>query len=120
MAGLDHVVLDVRSETVLRAEEGRKGDRPMLTEQVGDMTELAIDRGRIADKADSSAIEGGRCEQTLAPELHAHAPDYFTLLPRDAQALERSGSIEVLRPKSFKRRPARLKRTTVNASDVFR
>jgi hypothetical protein len=120
VAGLDHVVLHVRSETVLRAEEGRKSDRAVLAEQVCDVSELAIDRGRIANEADPLAVKGGRCEQTLATELYTHALDYFTLLPRDAQAHNGLLPIDFAAKKSFKQRSARSKTTTVNASDVFR
>ena len=44
----------------------------MAGEAIGDVPQLAVDRRRIADDPDALAVEGGRIENPLGTEAHAH------------------------------------------------
>jgi len=76
MPRLDHVVLHVRPEAVLGAEE-RGQPRPWVGgEAVGHVPEVAVDRRRIAHEADATAVESRRFEEPFRPKTHAHARNY--------------------------------------------
>ena len=68
---LDHVVLHVGSEAVLRAEDGGKARARVHGQAVGDVPQVSIDRSGVADDADPRAVEACRVEQTLGPERDA-------------------------------------------------
>jgi hypothetical protein len=52
---LDHVVLNVGSEAVLRAEECEHLHVRIAADAIGSMTQRAVDRRGIADNADPAA-----------------------------------------------------------------
>ena len=52
---LDHVVLQVRAEPVLRSEERRQRDLGILKEPIRGVLELRVDRGWVAHEADALA-----------------------------------------------------------------
>jgi hypothetical protein len=65
MTGFDHVLLNVRSESMLWPEN-RTQPRPwMKGEAVDDVNELMIDGGGVTDDADALTVETGRREQSL-------------------------------------------------------
>ena len=67
---LDHVVLEVGAEAVLRAED--RGERAVRRggEPIDDVPELVVDRGGIGEHADAQAVEARRGEQAFGAELH--------------------------------------------------
>src|SRR5207249_2569647 len=69
---LNHVVLDVRPEPMLRAEDSRESGSRMRREPVRDVPQVAVHRRRVADHADAFAVESVRLEETLGPKAHAH------------------------------------------------
>ena len=52
---LDHVVLQVRPEPVLRPEERGQRDVRVVVQPVGGVREAAVDRCRVADEPDAAA-----------------------------------------------------------------
>jgi len=73
---LDHVVLNVGSEAVLRAENGGQTRLRMRGEPIGDVAELPVARRRIAHNPHARAVEGGRRQEALGPENDWHSSDY--------------------------------------------
>jgi hypothetical protein len=69
---LDHVVLDVRSKAVLGAEQRREPGAGMGGQAIGDVPQLVIDRGRVADHADATAVQRTGIKEPLRAETHAH------------------------------------------------
>ena len=69
---LDHVVLQVGVEAVLRTED--RGERHAFgaREPIADMDELGVDRGRVGDDADATAAEASRDEQACGSERDGH------------------------------------------------
>ena len=67
---LDHVVLQVRAEAVLRTED--RGERPVRRggEPIDDMAEVTVDRGGIGEHADAQAVQARRGEQPFGAEQH--------------------------------------------------
>ena len=59
---LDHVVLEIGSEAVLRAEERRQRDVGIVAQAVGGVLEAGVHRRRIAHQADAPRRQsaGGR------------------------------------------------------------
>ena len=53
--GLDHVVLQVRAEAMLRPEERRQRDVRIRMQPIGGVRQAAVDRGRVADQTDAAA-----------------------------------------------------------------
>jgi len=72
VTGLDHVLLNVGPESVLGSKDRPQLDGRVREEPVGGMTELAVNRRRIADDADSLMIESRRIEQAFETQPHAH------------------------------------------------
>ena len=68
MRGLDHVVLHVRPESVLRAEDRRQCQVVGRCQPIDDVDEAAIERGVVADDADASAVQTRRGEQKIGSE----------------------------------------------------
>ena len=89
VTGLDHVLLHVGSEPVLRSEDRREARAGCCGESIDDVPQLGVDRCRIADEADAPAVEVGRIEQAVGAKSHAwvdyegpatrsHFPGYAT------------------------------------------
>jgi hypothetical protein len=70
VTGLDHVLLDIGSKSMLRSEQGRQFTMPLAREAVRDVSKLAIDRGGMTDDAKAFAMEPDRIEETFGAELH--------------------------------------------------
>ena len=87
---LDHVLLQVGAEAVLRAEQRRQ--RPVARrEAIGGVDDAAVDRGRVADEADALAgdeLAIGAVEQPFEAEAHGHAPIIVVARPRAALGIE--------------------------------
>ena len=81
VARLDHVVLHVRPEPVLRPEDRRERDARFGADPVEDVPEAGIDRRRVADHADPAAAQRPGIEETFAPKPDSHASDD---MPSDA------------------------------------
>ena len=67
---LDHVVLQVGAEAVLRAENGAEPDGLAQGDPIDDVPERAVDRGRIGDDADAQAVQAVRGEETFGTQDH--------------------------------------------------
>ena len=67
---LDHVVLQVGAEAVLRPENG--GQRPVgrCGQAIDNVLEIAVDRGVIGEHADAQALQARRGEQPICAEQH--------------------------------------------------
>ena len=67
---LDHVVLEVRAESVLRPEDG--GQRPVgrCGQAIDNVLEIAVDRGVIGEHADAQALQARGGEQPICAEQH--------------------------------------------------
>jgi hypothetical protein len=68
---LDHVVLDVRPEAVLRAEDGAERQPFAAGQPIDDVGEAAIELRVIADHADAQAVEPRRAQQNIRADPHA-------------------------------------------------
>ena len=60
MVRLNHVVLHVRPEPVLRSEQRGEGDPGQRGDQVADMDKSGIDGGRVGDESHASTGEARR------------------------------------------------------------
>jgi hypothetical protein len=72
MTGLDHVLLHVGPEAVLRAEERGKSNPGIGGEAVCDMPELAVNRGGVADDAHAAAGQQARVEKAFRSQRDPH------------------------------------------------
>ena len=70
MVGLDHVVLDVRAEPVLRSEHRRQRDTGQRGDGIGDVPEPGVHRCRVRDQTDPLAGETGG--QARGSESNGH------------------------------------------------
>jgi hypothetical protein len=68
MGRLDHVVLDVRSEAVLRSEDGAQRDAVGPGKPVDHVTERAVNRRVVADDADARITKTAGCDQYVGSE----------------------------------------------------
>ena len=59
MARFDHVLLDVRAEPVLGAEDRRERPVRRSGEGVGDMAKVMVDRGGIGERANRNPLRRG-------------------------------------------------------------
>ena len=71
---LDHVVLHVRAEPVLRAEEGGQPDLGRRRRDLDDMAAAGVERGGIRDEADAPTRRP--CAQMRRPGGYRHDIDY--------------------------------------------
>jgi hypothetical protein len=76
VAGFDHVFLHVGSETVLRPEDRGKGGTSPRSELIGDVPELQIDRRRVANDANSLAVQRGGSQKSCRSKGNGH----FTII----------------------------------------
>ena len=69
---LDHVVLEVGAEAVLRPEERRDFHVRVIAEAIRRVSQAAVDRRRVADDADAAAGDEGvvGLKQAIDPEFH--------------------------------------------------
>jgi hypothetical protein len=65
MSRLDHVVLHVGPEPVLRSKNRGKLDPWLGRQPIGDVAELAVDRRRVADDSDAETVERMGVEETF-------------------------------------------------------
>jgi hypothetical protein len=72
VAALDHVVLHVGPEAVLRPEDGRQRDVRMLGESGRDVAERGVDRCRIADDPNPAAAEPVGGKQSIGAKKDCH------------------------------------------------
>ena len=68
---LDHVVLQVRMEPVLRPEDGAKRHAVRASHPFDDVAETVIDGGGIGHHADAPAVEPPRCQEHFRAQPHA-------------------------------------------------
>src|SRR5207247_1669107 len=78
---LDHVVLNVGAEAVLRAEDGAQPGAVVRCEAVHDVPEATVDRRVIADDADPRSAQPAGVEQNLGSESN-HPPIMRSALKR--------------------------------------
>ena len=69
----DHVFLEIRSEPMLRTKDGRQGGAVIRRDPVGRVDKLVIDRGWVADHADTPSVQRASGEQAFGSKLYAHA-----------------------------------------------
>jgi hypothetical protein len=68
----DHVVLNIGTKTVLRAEHRREPDAWFLGERVDDVSECGVDRSRVAENADTPAVKPSGSEQNFRAQADGH------------------------------------------------
>ena len=69
---LDHVVLQVGPEAVLRPEDGAERHAVGRAHTIDDVPELVIDRGGIGDDTHAQAAQAARGNQARRTERHCH------------------------------------------------
>jgi len=72
MTGLDHVLLHIGPEAVLRAEERHQPQAGIGGQTVGHVPEVAVNRGRVAHDAHAQARQQPRFQKAFRSEHHAH------------------------------------------------
>ena len=96
---LDHVVLQVRAEPVLRAEQRGQRHPRRAEDEIGGVRERRVHRGRVADEPGAKPFEPARGQQPRQSWYDTHAADYTKPPARRTPA----GS-----PEPWRRRPTRL------------
>ena len=105
--GLDHVVLDVRPEPVLRAKNRGEPRIRQRRQAVGDVPEPGIDRRGIADNPHPPAVQSLRGQEAVASKNQRH----FRIIGAGALASQRGALIDypplVVSPACFARAESR-------------
>src|SRR5687768_8503953 len=69
---LDHVVLHVRPKSVLRTEERRDLHAAIGEQQIDNVLQAMVDRGRVADETDAFAAQRPRFDEPSGAESDRH------------------------------------------------
>ena len=67
-----HIILCLTMYSVLRTEQGADAEAVVVEAVCGDVPELTVDRGGIADEADPPALQAVRGEEAFDSECDRH------------------------------------------------